>query len=280
MGMRAKSIRPLCVVAFVVSASGCALEATKPAPPPVAVSASVSTTSANAVHWFRDSSEYEAAARTVYGAAQRHVESAAFPSQCSSPPAKPWAVVMDADETLLDNSLYQVEALLRGAQYNSTDWNEWVHRGEETLIPGAREFVTAVAQKCGVIVVVTNRKEKVNTTLAYDECLLTTDRLKVLFGASGKSPFAAVLCKVTDASGKSDDDKSARFNAIASGSVSGVGAVEVRMYVGDSITDFPDFKACNTAAVLKAASAKFGSEYFQLPNPMYGRWTGCAARKL
>lgn len=278
--MHARSFRWFCVITILALVSGCAMDPARPTTAPILVNASVSASSANALHWFRDSSEYQASARTIYGAAQRQVESAAFTNQCSNPPAKRWAIVMDADETLLDNSLYQVEALLRGAQYNSTDWNEWIYRGAETVIPGAQEFVAAVAQKCGVIVVVTNRKEQKNTTLVHDECALTVDRLKALFGTSTSSPFATVLCKSTDANGKSDDDKNARFKAIAAGNLPGVGAVDVRMYVGDSITDFPDLQACNTAAVLSASPTKFGTEYFQLPNPMYGRWTGCAARKL
>jgi acid phosphatase len=250
--------------------------------PPTAVNAAVTTSSAQPIHWFRDSSEYQASARTVYGAAKARIVDHAdiFPDRCDHPAGPSWAVVMDADETLLDNSLYQAESLIRGAQYDANDWNAWVGRGEEQVVPGSVDFVAAVAERCGTIVVVTNRAEKMNTKLVVDECAATVSRLAQLFPVSrGVYPIKAVVCRATSPDGKSDGDKNGRFDRVRAG-LPNLGPLDVKMYLGDSITDFPGFHACNSASDLIAAAPKFGIEYFALPNPMYGRWTTCPARHL
>lgn len=278
-------LRIACVpmICLLLACVGCADLARKSEPAPV-VTASVTTASAEPLHWLRDSSEYRAVALTTYRAAADALS--ALPDQCgATKPARPWIVVMDADETLLDNSLYQLQQLVAGAQWSAASWNAWVARQRETLVPGALGFVRAVAAKCARIAVVTNRRNKVDDPGFVDECEITRARLRELFRGVEPYPIAAVLC--ADAQG----DKNARFKRIAAGEVSGLGAVDVAMYVGDSITDFPDFKSCNAPAAIDAA--RFGAKpeldrtgnvvapsYFQLPNPLYGGWTHCTPRAV
>ncbi|MFL2929141.1 MAG: HAD family acid phosphatase [Opitutales bacterium] len=47
------------------------------------------------------------------------------------------AVVVDLDETVLDNSLYQVERWKAGLSFTQDSWSDWVNRKEAGLIPGA-----------------------------------------------------------------------------------------------------------------------------------------------
>jgi 5'-nucleotidase (lipoprotein e(P4) family) len=55
------------------------------------------------------------------------------------------AVVVDIDETVVDNSRYQAMLLKTHQNYNSQNWTEWVNRVESTAIPGALEFLRYAA---------------------------------------------------------------------------------------------------------------------------------------
>jgi len=277
--MRTGKLLRGCAIGLIsLFVGGCGVTSTKPSSdwanfkkPKAAVSAT---------HWFRDSAEYEAITRSVYRAARAQLKDIAFQDQCGTRNGERWAVVMDADETLLDNSAFQVESIRANAVWSAAAWNKWVARSEEGVVPGAKEFVAAVASKCGVIVVVTNRIDNTNTTLPVNECSITEQRLATLFAIDGKSPFAAVLCQTTDASGKAIRDKNPRFDRIPK-ELPGISPLRIEMFVGDSITDFPGFKKCDdTGMTIEAAGDLFGSKYFVLPNAMYGGWVDCPARPL
>ena len=51
------------------------------------------------------------------------------------------AVIMDLDETILNNSTYQVENFNKGESFNMQSWEKWVNRSEATLVPGAKEYI-------------------------------------------------------------------------------------------------------------------------------------------
>src|SRR5262249_17256412 len=70
---------------------------------------------------------------------------------------QPWAVVLDIDETTLDNSTYQVERAALGLAYDDASWNAWVIRRAAPPVPGVVEFIAA-ARKAGAHVAwITNR---------------------------------------------------------------------------------------------------------------------------
>ena len=72
--------------------------------------------------------------------------------------AKPVAVIVDADETVIDNSAY--EALLIGQNfgYSSKTWNPWMQSAQATAMPGALEFLKYAQSRNVGIFYVTNRK--------------------------------------------------------------------------------------------------------------------------
>ena len=221
------------------------------------------------LQWFRNSAEYVASAQTVYNAAIAQV-----PNQCKAS-GQAWVAVMDADETIFDNSDQQLDWWQRGKSYDPAEWNTWVARGQEGLVPGARQFIETVAARCGHIVVVTNRSDP-NALFRINECQATKDRLQALFGtAASHKPIDAVLCAPIGPDGKAAGDKNPRFKAIADGEIAGLKNAKIGMYIGDSITDFPDMKACPTLDALTGMQSKLGRSYFVLPNPTYGKWDGC-----
>ncbi len=201
-----------------------------------------------ALKWVRTSAEYRALTVQVYRNAAARVETAAASRARGS-----WAVILDADETILDNSLYAKER--GGLPHEDTAWAAWVRRREAGAVPGARAFLDAVRSRGGIVAVVTNR----------DEGLCDDTRANLQALGLG---FDVVLCRPTGGPG----DKGARFEDVARGaSVPEAGPLEVLAWVGDNIHDFPG----GSQALRDAPDedlAGFGTRFFVLPNPIYGSW--------
>jgi len=139
------------VVSILVFAAGCRSAGTvgppvPAAPPPSKVPASV--------RWVRNSAEYIAAAVQAYTMATRRVDIVA-----ASRPQGGWAVSLDADETVLDNSQYMKERAEAGLPFTSESWTAWVKRREAKVVPGAAAFIRRVKATAGKIVIVTNRTQ-------------------------------------------------------------------------------------------------------------------------
>jgi 5'-nucleotidase (lipoprotein e(P4) family) len=186
----------------------------------------------------------------TYRLAERHVEQEAAGRQAGS-----WAVVLDADETILDNAQYQLERFRAGLGFTQESWTAWVRRREATPLPGAARFLSRVRELGGRIAVVTNRLQS--------EC---EDTIAVF--RQHQLAFDAMLCRPDG----TPSDKNPRFRAVAAGlKETGGRPLEILAFVGDNILDFPSL----TQAVREAgepAVVDFGVKYFMLPNPMYGSW--------
>ena len=216
-------------------------------PAPIPIPAEVDFT--NDVHWFRNSAEYKAIALQTYRMATDRLRELSAGRVAGS-----WAVILDADETVLDNSEYQKRLAARKQTFANDTWNAWVREGTAGVIPGAPEFTQAAHDMGGRVAIVTNRDEGV--------CDATRSNLR-------RAGITAdvVLCR-PPASG----DKNPRFAAVANGSAApGLPPLAVLMWVGDNVQDFPAL----TQAVLDhgpSALDAFGRTYIMLPNPMYGSW--------
>lgn len=204
----------------------------------------------DAIRWVRDSAEYQAAVIQTYRLATARVEQAAPKRQAGT-----WAVVLDADETILNNSTYQLERAKQGLPYSSASWTAWVKRREATALPGAASFLARVHALGGRIAVVTNRlgSECDDTRAVFDALTLV---------------FDAMLCRPDG----TPSDKNARFETVAAGTPFGSAVpVDIVMFVGDNILDFPRM-AQSVRAQGATGFTDFGVRYFLLPNPMYGSW--------
>ena len=69
------------------------------------------------------------------------------------------AVIMDLDETVLDNSQYQVELYEKNETYNPESWAVWVLKEEAKLVPGAKEFIDIVRKKGIQLIFISNRMD-------------------------------------------------------------------------------------------------------------------------
>jgi 5'-nucleotidase (lipoprotein e(P4) family) len=204
----------------------------------------------SAVRWVRDSAEHRALFLQVYRAATRHVEKAAATREPGT-----WAVVVDADETVIDNSLYQVERERQGLGFTPESWKTWTERREAVPLPGAAAFLARVRGLGGQVAVVTNRR--------VSECPDT----EAVFRAHDLA-YDVMLCRADDG----PSDKGPRLDAVARGTTPArLPPLEIVAVLGDNIRDFPGpGQALRTRG--DDAFGDFGTRFFVLPNPMYGSW--------
>lgn len=178
------------------------------------------------------------------------------------------AVVLDLDETVLDNAGFQAMQIRSNLAYDSRLWDIWEEKQGDLvgLIPGAKNFVLA-AGKLGVMVVyISNRNEK---NRAH-----TRDMLKRL-GIPIEKEEQLLLATTTS-------DKTERRKATER-------AFTVLVYIGDNLRDFDEKFRCRkletrSAAELDAAIRErhnrvddsrddWGKKWIILPNTAYGEWT-------
>jgi 5'-nucleotidase (lipoprotein e(P4) family) len=242
----------LAVAACRSASPAAAPQAPAPAASPAAAASPAPAASPDlpkAIRWVTRSAEYRADFLQTYRDATEHVERAA---QGRAPGS--WAVMADADETVISNVQYEIERWRTNTPHTNERWAEWVGRKAATPLPGAAAFLRRVRDLGGRIAIVTNRYQ---SQCADTEAVLQAHAL----------PFDAVLCRPEGGPG----DKNPRFERVRTGEAFGSGAVEVVAVLGDNIQDFPG----QTQALRKEddqAFAEFGARLFVLPNPLYGSW--------
>lgn len=202
----------------------------------------------NDVKWSRVSAEHRAIYLETYRTA-----SARLVDLAKGRAAGTWGVVLDADETVLDNSEYEIGRIPFGGSFDAKAWTAWVMAARAPALPGAVAFTTGVQKLGGKVVIVTNRDDA--------ECPITRDNLR-----TAAIPFDLVLCKTTT------DDKNPRFDAVQNGGAApGFSAITVLEWVGDNIRDFPHLSQ-SIRDEPDSAFSRFGESFFALPNVMYGSW--------
>jgi 5'-nucleotidase (lipoprotein e(P4) family) len=238
--------RPLAVALLLSCAPAC----TRHTPVSLPASSSTAPELPLAIKWARDAAEFRGLYLQIYRQASARVEA-------EGPQHAPgtWAVILDADETVLDNTQYAVERSAAGLGFSQESWTTWVRRRAAPALPGSTEFLRLVRARGGKIAIVTNRLaiECPDTAARFDQLGLVYD---------------AMLCRPDGAS----SDKNPRFTLVASGAAFGANApVAVIAYLGDNIQDFP-LLSQQTKAQGDAGFADFGARYFLFPNPVYGSW--------
>lgn len=164
------------------------------------------------------------------------------------------AVVVDVDETVLDNGNYQAAVVLSDKGYPAR-WKEWIHSQQGKSIAGSREFLDYAHAKGVKIFYVTNRDQGYQAS--------TIENLKKLGYPQVNTD--TVMCS------NSDWNKEARRDKIRENH-------RIVLLVGDNLNDFTndyDKKGVEErmAAVEKNRS-QFGETFILIPNPMYGDWEG------
>lgn len=244
------------------------------APLAVAEAAPPANDNLYATLWIQSSAEYEATVRGVYAAARRSLDLAlADPSWNALPEgefqagfeAKAPAIVVDADETMIDNSAFQARNVIEDTGYTRERWLEWIRSEKATAMPGAVEFANYVDSRGVTIFFVTNRDapEEVEATVSNLRKLgfpIAADGGNVMLRGDLRAPAR---------------DKGERRRLIDR-------SHRVLLLLGDNLSDFLDGVNNADVATRERAMAPYvnwwGERWFMFPNPTYGSWPNAVLR--
>lgn len=163
------------------------------------------------------------------------------------------AIVLDLDETVLDNSPYEAKCVLDNISY-PTGWDEWMHAANAKALPGSTDFLNYAKSKGVAVFYITNRREKYRQP--------TLQNLNKI-GLAPKSENHLLLRK-------EESSKESRRKEVMNGH-------EIVMLFGDNLADFSSVfdgqhDPEKRAQVVKDLKAEFGNRFIVFPNAMYGEW--------
>lgn len=202
----------------------------------------------NAILWQQYSGEYRALSFQAYNFARLSLKEALW-NQANG---KPNCVIVDADETILDNSAFQGSEVKKGVSYVQADWTKWTSLAAADTVPGALAFLKFAASKKVETFYVTNREEA-------DRAGTLKNLQKFGFPYADE---AHLLLKTTTS------DKEPRRQKIAE-------QYNILLLCGDNLSDFSNVfyrEGKDTKEQVNAMQQLFGTRFIVLPNPMYGDW--------
>lgn len=226
----------------------------------------------NGVLWMQTSAEFHVLSTVAYRDATerltarladvragRPVRSAAIEQEGEGPRGLPLAVIVDVDETILDNSPMSGQLIADRKGFDSASWSAWVERAQAAFLPGAREFVELARQEGVDVFFVTNRTKAEEDATIRDLLPLVVSEQQVLTsgetGAGESSPWPS--------------EKKSRREFVAK-------THWIIAMVGDDLADFiPGIRSMSPADRVTEArkhADRFGRDWFLLPNPLYGSW--------
>lgn len=243
--------------------AGCASTAQKPMAPSVQGPVKAED-NINATLWMQTAAEYRALSVQAWHQAgpalDRMLEAkhlSAAPEQLDGFAALPPAVIVDVDETVLDNSPYQARLIITQGEYDDSSWKKWCDEAAARAIPGARKFLNAAAAKGVTVFYVTNRKQP----------LLEVTRKNLIAQGFPMKEGVETLLMRDEAAGWTSS-KGTRRAYIAKN-------YRVVMMAGDNLGDFIDTYQStseNRFRVIRPYRNWWGERWIMLANPTYGSW--------
>lgn len=244
------AIRPLAAMAFCLALAPAAL-------------AQEANDNLNAVLWMQTSVEYKANAEAVFALARIRLDEALKDKSWTAAPAEQTddfkdltpAVVVDADETVIDNSGYQAWMVMNNETFSPKTWSKFVNSQTSIATPGAVEFAKYAESKGVRVFYVTNRTKA-------EEPATRENMRKLGF------PMDANIDTILTAKEQPDwgSAKGTRRAAIAK-------HYRILLLVGDNFGDFTDaYKGSldERQKVYDENAARWGRDWLMLPNPSYG----------
>lgn len=248
-----------------------AAEASGPtaAPPRSTTGADAAHDNLNAVLWMQTSAEYRAIGRQTYHAAAQlldralkepHWDALVPGERGNAATGLPPAVILDVDETVLDNSPYQARLIAQGREYDEVTWDAWVAEKKARAVPGVVDFAKAAQARGITLLYLSNRATHLrDATLAN----LRAEGLPV----KDDSVFLGLGTHVEGCE-QNGSEKNCRRRLAGQ-------KYRVLMQFGDQLGDFAEIMA-NTpsgrSALLEEHRDWFGERWWMLPNPTYGSW--------
>lgn len=255
---------------LLLASLGCA-HATVPAPgglaatvlPASSPGCQPGTALINATVWLQTAAEHRALARQAYSTAREALDAAlADPEWIGAIEEhqgggnQPPAIILDLDETVLDNSPYEARMIRRGIVFDRNAWNEWVEEAAAEAIPGALDFLFHARDRGVTPFYVTNR--------APGEEAATRRNLEKLGLPLSSEPDTLLL--LGERPEWETGDKSPRREWVAR-------SHRVLMLIGDDLNDFANARDLDLAArdrIVDDHAAWWGRRWIVIPNPVYG----------
>jgi len=199
--------------------------------------------------WMQNSAEYRALCYQAYNAVKKSVDEALLTIH-----EKPLAIVLDIDETILDNSPSKVAHIGDGKKFVRQEWVDWCKAVKAEAMPGAVDCLKYVASKNVEIFYISNR----HMDTEFDSSVKNLKNLDFPYVDRNHMLFKT-----------NTSDKQARFDEVLQ-------KYEVILFMGDSAGDFP-LNAYNklTAernSIIDQNKNDFGKKFIALPNTVYGGW--------
>jgi acid phosphatase len=237
--------------------------------------ASTANNNFNSLLWMQSASEYKANTIQAYNTALKNIDAAlddrtwtAAKEQVGDCSSLPPAIVMDIDETVLDNSRYMGKVVLESGEWSSATWNEWVALKDAPAVPGAVEFINAMRGKNVKVIFISNRECKKGGTPGAEYCQEagTIENLAKV-GVGGVRPEDLLL--LGEEAGWTSEKKSRREYISKK--------YRIVMLFGDDLGDFlAGVKSGITPQerdrLVGDNTNNWGRKWFMLPNPTYGSW--------
>ena len=228
--------------------------ATPPAPP---------DDNLNAVLWMQHSVEYQASTMAAFALAKRRLIQAIGDPWWTAAPAEqkgnysklPPAIVVDVDETMLDNSGYQAWNVASGQPFSNETWKAYVETKTSKAVPGAVAFVRYANARGIKVFYVSNRTADMETA--------TRENMKALNFPMGGNVDTFLMAGEQDGW---TSKKGTRRAYVAKN-------YRVLLLIGDNFGDFVDgFKGTEAERqkIFDDSAAHWTKDWIMLPNPTYG----------
>ncbi len=203
-----------------------------------------------AVAWYQNSGEMQALYHQAFNCARYSVDN--FKANYTGD--KKLAVIVDIDETVLDNSPFEAGVIKTCTPYSSETWDAWVNQKRAEAVPGAIDFAKYLNEKDIELFFISNRKvhlleSTIENLKSKGFPVVDKDHILLRTEGSGKEPRRAVVKKDYD----------------------------IVLLMGDNLSDFLSVFENRTNQAKEAVEKykmEFGKRFIVLPNPMYGEWEG------
>lgn len=219
----------------------------------------------SATLWVQNSAEYQALTTMVYKTALSNLALAiedsywtAYPNQENQAIRKLTpAIILDVDETVLNNAAFQARMIKQNSSFDPEKWNNWVMEAKAGAIPGALEFTKRAAKEGVLIYYITNREAKVEEG---------TRKNLAKLGFPLAQNGDRILSKNERPNWTSAKTERRAFVAQNH---------RILMLFGDDLNDFisaKDMSQKKRTQLVEEHKDKWGEQWFILPNPTYGSW--------
>lgn len=178
----------------------------------------------------------------------------------AKPHVLPTAVVVDIDETVLDNSPYQVTNVNRGRTFSSATWGEWTGKASAKASPGALDFLRYAKDRGCEVFYISNRDNAEKTA--------TIKNLVALGFPDADEHHVLCMDKTSDKTERRAQVKAGHY---------------IALLCGDQLRDFDEsFKDRSTdlgKPHVDAMNDTLRDYFILLPNAMYGTWLDAVSGK-